>query len=186
MSMLDLTHCAHMPTSVPKHARDLGLALALFAGMGVSCPDGVHASPAVPASVECNIQATRLDFGTLARYRPLWVQGEGEVTVTCQNLSQDVRSVEISVTFSRMGSHTALLQSGQDDLVVDFFLDAQWAQPWGDGSNGGQALQVVVKLEPGERKLLRLPVHALLKNRRDARAGVYLVQVPLQMTVVPR
>jgi spore coat protein U-like protein len=186
MNMVDLTHCAHKSMGLPKNARPMGLALALFAGMGLSCPDGVHASPADLATVECNIQSTRLNFGTLTRTQPLWVQGEGEVTVTCQNLSQDVRTVEISVTFSRMGSHTALLQSGHDALVVDFFLDAQWTQYWGDGSNGGQALQVVMILEPGERKLLHLPVHALLQNRRDARAGVYLVHIPLQMTAVPR
>jgi hypothetical protein len=33
---------------------------------------------------------------------------------------------------------------------------------------------------------LRLPVHALLQNRRDAKAGLYLVHVPVQITAVPR
>ncbi|PUE09303.1 hypothetical protein B9Z51_10480 [Limnohabitans sp. T6-5] len=186
MNMVDLMDCAHKPMGVPKNARPMGLALALFVGILLACPDGVHAGTDDLASVECNLQSTRLNFGTLARYRPLLVQGEGEVTVTCQNLSQEVRTVDISVAFSRNGSHTALLQSGHDALYVDFFLDAQLVQFWGDGSNGGQALQVILKLGPGERKLLHLPVHALLQNRRDARAGEYLVQVPIQMTTVPR
>jgi hypothetical protein len=38
----------------------------------------------------------------------------------------------------------------------------------------------------GERRVLRLPVHALLKNRRDARVGHYRVHVPVQLTTLPR
>lgn len=159
----------------------IGLACVVLA-----CPESAQAAPTLDAPVECTLQSTRLSFGTLSQQRPSRVQGEGEVIVACQNLSQDVRTVDIAVGFSSMGAHTAVLQSNHDALAVDFFQDAQSAQRWGDGSNGGRTLQISVRLAPGEHRLLRLPVHALLQNRRDAKAGLYLVHVPVQITAVPR
>lgn len=160
--------------------------LAGLACLVLTCLEPVQAAPALDAPVECTLQSTRLSFGTLTQQRPTQVQGEGEVIVACQNLSPTVRTVDITVGFSSMGAHTAMLQSSQDALAVDFFLDVQCAERWGDGNNGGRTLQASVRLAPGEHRQLRLPVHALLQNRRDAKAGLYLVHVPVQITAVPR
>lgn len=170
-----------------KQAKGRVHAVVLAVLLALTCPLLAHAVPAVDfAWVECSLQSTRLGFGTLARGNSPSIRGEGEVVMACQNLSQDVRSVGISVGFPSMGSHTALLQASHGALAVDFFLDAQLTEHWGNGSNGSSACQVLVKLGPGEYRLLRLPVYALLQNRRDASAGNYLVHVPLQMTTTQR
>lgn len=167
--------------------RGLGLLVTLWVVViGVS-PDSSRAAPASAlAPVECSLQSTQLDFGTMARNAPLWVKGEGEVVVACQNVSPVARSVTVSVGLLGRGAHSAVLRSGEDALVVDFFLDAHMTQPWGDGVQGGPSWQAQLHLAGGERRVLRLPVHALLKNRRDARVGLYRVHVPVQLTTLPR
>jgi spore coat protein U-like protein len=167
--------------------RGLGLFVTLWVVViGVS-PDSSRAALASElAPVECLLQSTQLDFGTMARYAPLWVKGEGEVVVACQNHSPSARSATVSVGLLGRGLHSAVLRSGDDALVVDFFLDAQMTQTWGDGVQGGPSWQGLLHLAGGERRILRLPVHALLKNRRDAKVGQYRVHVPVQLTTLPR
>ena len=167
--------------------RGLGLLVTLWVVVIGGYPDDSRAATASDlASVECSLQSTQLDFGTVARYAPLGVKGEGEVLVACQNQSPVARTVKVSVGFLGRGLHSAELRSGNDALAVDFFLDAQMTQPWGDGVQGGPTWQADLRLAGGERRVLRLPVHALLKNRRDAKAGHYRVHVPVQLTTLPR
>jgi len=162
-------------------------AVALLVGVLCGCPGPARAIATTDlAPVACALQSTQMDFGTMARHGPLWVHGEGEVVVTCENLSPFARSVSLSLGFLGRTSHSAMLRSSADALSVDFFLDAQMTQPWGDGVHGGPLWQAVVRLDEGERRILRLAVHARVRNRRDAKAGQYRVQVPVQLTTLPR
>lgn len=163
------------------------LAFAWVASVLWACPDRARAATAGEfAPIECSLQSTQVDFGTMARHAPLWVHGEGEVVVACQNVSPVARSATVAVGLLGRGAHSSLLRSGDDALAVDFFLDAHMTQPWGDGVQGGPTWQAQLHLVGGERRVLRLPVHALLKNRRDARVGHYRVHVPVQLTTLPR
>jgi len=153
--------------------------------MSVPSPASAE-SASVQDSVQCILQSSSLNFGRLTLLRSVLVQGVGEVVLGCQNLSPEVQSVEIFLGFPTIGSHTAVLQSTDDALAVNFFLDAQFTEHWGDDSNGAKSLKLLLKLGPGEHKLLRLPVHALLQNRRDAQAGVYLINAPVKLTTLQR
>lgn len=167
--------------------RKIAATIALFAALMQGCPSLVWAEAAlVLEPVQCTLQSNSLNFGQITLQRPALVKGEGEVQVACQNLSQQVQSMEIRLGFPFMGANTAMLQSNRGALHVSFFLDAQRTERWGDGANGAQALKVLVKLEPGERRLIRLPVYAVLENRRDARAGAYVLNAPVQLTTLLR
>jgi spore coat protein U-like protein len=166
-----------------------------IAGMLATCvnawllwsPCAAHAGPDVDASaVHCILQSASLNFGRLNLKLPPPVAGEGEAMVACQNMSTEVRRVELSLAFATMGPQTALLQSSHGSLAVAFYRDAQFAWRWGDDRNGTAALHVTLELAPGERKELRLPVYALLHNPRDAAAGVYLTHVPVTLTTLPK
>jgi len=151
------------------------------------CPTPIHAETASNAAdVQCTPQSTNLRFGQLNQQRPLLVTGEGEIVLVCQNLSHEVRSVELGLGLPTMGRRAAALQSGHGALAASFFLDGQYTQPWGDDTNGASAWHGLIMLNPAERRLLRLPIYAQLQNRRDARAGVYQANVPLQLTTAPR
>ena len=137
-------------------------------------------------AVQCALQSSRLHFGRLSMQGSAVVHGKGELVVVCQNLAQEARNVELVVGFPTMGTPSVTLQSGRYALPVSFFLDAQYSIRWGDGSGGAQVLQLLVRLGPAEERTLHLPVYALLRNRREARAGAYLMQVPVQLTTSPR
>lgn len=145
------------------------------------------ASPAGDlAQVQCSLEPARLNFGRLNLQQQLRVVGEGEAVVVCQNPSTGVRHVELTLAFPTMGLQTALLQASQGTLAVAFYHDAQFAERWGDDRNGAPALRVILDLGPGEWRRLRLPVHALLQNRRDAYAGVYHGLIPVTLTTQDR
>lgn len=169
------------------HRLALYCVLAVSASLLVARPGNAHAADTlVEAAVQCTLQATRLHFGRLSMQRPALVQGKGDLAVLCQNLTQETRSVELVLGFPAMGMQSATLQSGKGALPVSFFLDPQYSTPWGDGNGGAQVLQLLVRLEPNESRTLRLPVYALLRNRRDAQAGAYLILVPVRLATSPR
>jgi hypothetical protein len=177
---------ANRSVNSPKWARSLGFFCALSL-LQISFPYQARAEAALDNDpVKCTLQSSSLNFGRITLHRSALVQGEGEVVVGCQNISQEVQSVELFLGFSTIGSHTAVLRSAHDALAVNFFLDAQFSDHWGDGANGAKALQMMLKLGPGEHRLLRLPVHALLQNRRDAQAGMYVINAPIKLTTYRR
>ncbi|EMS81582.1 spore coat protein U domain-containing protein [Desulfotignum phosphitoxidans] len=134
------------------------------------------------AQVQCSLVSASLNFGRLNLRQPSRIVGEGEVVVVCLNPSTAVRHTELALAFPTMGRQTALLRAGQSTLAAAFYRDAQFTEPWGDDRNGARALRVILELGPGERRRLRLPVHALLQNRRDASAGVYHTLIPITLT----
>jgi hypothetical protein len=138
------------------------------------------------AQVQCRIESASLNFGRINPQREFRVVGEGEAVVVCRNPSTGMRRVELTLAFPTMGLQTALLQASQGTLAVAFYRDAQFAERWGDDRNGAPALRVILELDPGERRRLRLPVHALLQNRRDAGAGLYQAQIPVTLTTWDR
>lgn len=165
----------------------LPCALALAANLLVGWPLMARADQAPdPTKVQCQLQPNSLHFGRVTLHRVPLLQGEGEALVSCHNPSQQAALIEITLAFPTMGPQPAVLQSSHDALGVSFFLDAQFSEYWGDGTNGAQALHMAVKLGPGEARVLRLPVHALLHNRRDARAGAYMVNLPIQLTTLTK
>jgi spore coat protein U-like protein len=146
-----------------------------------------HAGPVDDASaVRCILQSASLNFGRLSLKRPAPVAGEGEAVVACQNVSSEVRRVDLSLSFATAGPQSALLQSSHGALGAVFYRDAQHSWRWGDDRNGAAALHVALEFGPGERKQLRIPVYALLHNPRDAAAGAYLAHVPVTLTTLPK
>jgi len=172
-----------MSRSKRKGARVLAcMVLALGCSFNLACVGAVHSTSAV----HCLVQSARLNFGRLNLQRPPQVAGEGEVVVACQNTSSEGRRVTLSVLFPTAGVQTAFLQSGNEALAVVFYRDAQWTVRWGDDLNGAAALRVDMDFTPGEQRLLRLPVYALLHKPRTAAAGLYMSHVPVMLTTMPR
>ena len=154
------------------------MALALLWAACASAADAADNS----AEVNCLLQSASLNFGRLGLHRPPLVAGEGEMVVVCQNTATALRRVNLTLAFPTMGHATALLQSSHGSLAVAFFHDAQFAVRWGEDGKGLAALHIPLELGPGERKLLHLPVYALLQNPPGAPAGVYLVNLPVTVS----
>lgn len=138
------------------------------------------------AQVQCVLDSASLNFGRISPQQHLRVVGEGEAVVVCQNLSTGVRHVELTLAFPTMGLQTALLQASQGTLAAAFYRDAQFAERWGDDRNGAPAVRVMLDLNSGERRRLRLPVYALLQNRHAAVAGEYHAYIPITLTMQDR
>jgi hypothetical protein len=144
------------------------------------------ASPAGDlAQAHCSLESAIIKFGRLNLQQQFRVAGEGEAVVVCQNPSNGVRHVELTLAFPTMGLQTALLQASQGTLAVAIYRDAQFAERWGDDRNGAPAVRVILDLNPGELRL-RLSVYALLQNRHDAVAGEYHAYIPITLTTQNR
>ncbi len=155
--------------------------------MGVGLLGAVCASAAdaVDNSTEviCLLQSASLNFGRLGLHRPPLVAGEGEMVVVCQNTATALRRVNLALAFPTMGQSTAWLQSGRGTLAVAFFHDTQFAVRWGEDGQGLAALHIPLELGAGERRLLRLPVYALLQNPPGAAAGIYVANLPVTVSI---
>lgn len=171
-------------TSMPIHriaARVVTAALLVWS----ACT--THADPlADDSAVRCSLQSASLNFGFLTLHRQSPVAGEGEAVVACQNSATALRRVELWLSFPTMGPETAVLQSNQGAITVAFFHDAQFAVRWVEDRSGLARQRILLELAPGERKLLHLPVYALLQNPRDAAPGVYMAQVPLTVNALEK
>lgn len=130
----------------------------------------------------CRVQSGDLRFGALNPSTPARWEGVGVVVLNCENRSQTAQSTVIHLGIS--ATHTPMHANGPSSqaLSVAFFLDPNRSQVWGDGHNGGEPLRWPVQLAPGEHRLLRLPVHALLQHANNAPVGSYQVHVPLTLT----
>jgi hypothetical protein len=137
-------------------------------------------------AVRCLVQSGQLNFGRLNLQHTSPVTGEGEAVVACQNTSSDPQRVTLSLQFPSWQGQTARLQSGRSRLPVTFYRDAQFALRWGDDLQGADGLTVPLDMGPGESRVLRLPVYALLHTPRGVAAGVYLSLVPLKLMTRPR
>jgi len=137
-------------------------------------------------AVHCLAQSGQLNFGRLNLQHTSPVTGEGEAVVACQNTSSDPQRVTLSLQFPSGQGQTARLQSGRSSLPVTFYRDAQFALRWGDDLQGAEGLAVALDMGPGESRVLRLPVYALLHTQRGVVAGVYLSVVPLTLITRPR
>lgn len=158
------------------------MAVAWLFSFGMACAGALDDTSAV----HCLVQSASLNFGRLNLQRQSPVAGEGEVVVTCQNTSGELRRVTLALMFPSLGVQTALLQSGHGAMPVVFYRDAQFALRWGDDLNGAAALRLALDFTPGEHSVLRLPVYALLHRPRVALAGVYLSHVPVTVTTLQR
>lgn len=162
-------------------------ALAVCVSAWLGNPRLTHAESEPDATaVRCILQSASLNFGKFGLKQPTPMAGEGEAVVACQNVSTEVRRVDVSLAFPSMGSQTAYLQSAHASVAVAFYRDAQFAWRWGDDRNGFTALHIPLVFAPGERKELRTPVFALLHHPRNAAAGVYRTQVPVTLTTLPK
>ena len=137
-------------------------------------------------AVRCLVQSGQLNFGRLNLQHTSPVTGEGEAVVACQNTSSDPQRVTLSLQFPSGQGQTARLQSGRSSLPVTFYRDAQFALRWGDDLQGAEGLTVALDMGPGESRVLRVPVYALLHTPRGVAAGVYLSLVPLTLMTRPR
>ena len=137
-------------------------------------------------AVRCLVQSGQLNFGRLNLQHASPVTGEGEAVVACQNTSSDPQRVTLTLQFPSWQGQTARLQSGRSSLPVTFYRDAQFALRWGDDLQGAEGLAVALDMGPGESRVLRLPVYALLHTPRGVVAGVYLSLVPLTLITRPR
>ena len=171
----------HARSRVPRVLSRLGLCCAMASAGTASAAT----APDDPTAIQCSLESARLEFGRLTLQRPPPIAGEGEAVVVCQNPSASVRRAEITLAFPTMGPQTAMLQGGKGQLAVAFYRDAQFAERWGDDHNAAPAVKVLVELGPGERRRLRMPVHALLQIRRDAPAGLYQAQIAMTLTTLP-
>jgi len=146
-------------------------------------PFSCCAAADVAAPITCTLLSAALDFGNLAPQRKSEFPGVGEIVVACHNHSQTAVSAEMTVAFPTMGANSAPLRAKQDTLLVNFFRDAQWTEGWGNDRNGAASLRVMLDLTAGEQRRLRLPVYALLRAKRQSAAGVYLTQIPVEVSV---
>ena len=137
-------------------------------------------------AVRCIVQSGQLNFGRLNLQHTSPVTGEGEAVVACQNTSSDPQRVTLSLQFPSGQGQTARLQSGRSSLPVTFYRDAQFALRWGDDLQGAEGLTVALDMGPGESRVLRVPVYALLHTPRGVAAGVYLSLVLLTLITRPR
>ena len=165
--------------------RGFAMAASASALMATPCVSGADTTEDA-SPVQCIVQSARLDFGRLGLHRPHLVAGQGEAVVACLNATQQMRHVELWLTFPTMGPQTAALQSRQGSLAVRFYQDAQFATGWSEDRGGAALPQAAVDLGPGERKVLRLPVYALLQNPQDAAADLYLLNLPITVTTVQK
>lgn len=136
-------------------------------------------------SVVCRVQSGDLRFGVLNPHSPSSPShgvGEGLIVLSCQNLTQAAQSHAVSLAISVAQSRLRSNNHPKNALTVGFFHDPIRSQAWGDGRNGGAPLKLLVQLLPGEHRLLRLPVHALLQGFHQAPVGAYQAQVPLSLT----
>lgn len=163
------------------------IARAAMATLVVGSAGATHAAPLDDASaVHCTLQSASLNYGRLTLQRQSPVAGEGEAVVACRNTATSLRRVELWLSFPTVGPEIAVLQSGRSTITVVFFQDAQFAVRWAEDRNGTARRQILLELAPGERKLLHLPVYALLQNPRDAAAGVYMAQVPVAINTLEK
>ena len=144
------------------------------------------ASPAqsedASVSVTCRVQSGDLRFGVLNLSGPARRMGEGVVVINCQNRSSLAQTTVMNLGISVIQIPMHANGPSKDTLTVAFFHDFNRSQAWGDGHNGGQPLRWPIQLAPGEHRLLRLPVFALLQSSSTAPVGAYQVQVPLTIT----
>lgn len=168
-----------------RHVARMAGVLATLSMAWVWAPCAAYAGTAVDAvQVNCVLQSASLNFGRLNLQWRTPYAGEGEAVVACQNTASEARRVVLSMTLASMGPQSAFLQSSHGALAVTFFRDAPHEMRWGDDRNGAASQQFPLELGPGERRLLRLPVYALLHNPRDAPAGVYLTRVAVMLTTL--
>lgn len=137
------------------------------------------------AQIQCVMASASVNFGKINLKQNSYISSEGELVVSCQNLSTTVRREKLTLSFPTMGSQSMLIRSATGVLPVMFYHDAQFSEQWGDDRNGASALQVMLELAPREKRRIRFPVYVLLQNRRDTTVGIYHSTVPVVLTTEP-
>lgn len=150
---------------------------------GVVIAQTLAAPSTQPASdgVQCRMTSGDLNFGVLSLRNAPSLAGEGIMVLSCQNRSQAVQSTAISLGLSSLTVNMYAHGRMSTPMTVAFFHDPGMTQAWGEGTNGGEPLKLMLTLSAGEHRQLRLPVHALVHWPHNAPVGQY--QVPVTVTV---
>lgn len=149
------------------HLVGVSLALAFWA-----CSTPAHAEPG------CSLDSlTGPAFGF---YDPLSFQPTttlGSINLCCTEMGSSSVLLELSTGHSGDATERSMV-SGGNELVYNLFLDAAYAQVWGDGSNGTARYEVA---QPADG-CTSLPVYGRMPARQPVPAGAYSDTLTVTLT----